>query len=176
MCIFKSLLAKKVVQRKTDDTLQPAIKQLKGHVCPAWICKCKEILYYNTQTCFITTQTETAVVMLLVLLWSLFAAVMLRCSISLIPLMERWGLRVITDWIWSCCKICSCTGISSGGKNLSFPWLQLCIDCCYYCTSNYLLATPCFALFQSWLTSYNEIIKYSTDSPLEHNTSLALLC
>lgn len=59
-CALKSLSVMKVVQRKTDSMVQLASKRLKGHVCPARICKYKSMVYYNTQTCFITTTTETA--------------------------------------------------------------------------------------------------------------------
>lgn len=92
----------KVVQRKTDGTVQLASKQLKGHICPARIWKL--IVCYNTQTCFITTQTETAAAavshMNTVMCtlnhaqdkrtqFSLYTAVMLHHSIYLIPLINR---------------------------------------------------------------------------------------
>lgn len=51
----------KVVQRKTDGTVQLASKQLKGHVCPRANMQMQmNSLIHNTQTCFITAQTRTA--------------------------------------------------------------------------------------------------------------------
>lgn len=92
VCVLKSLLVKKTVQRKTNIAL---LQKLQGHVCPAQICKWKWLLYYNTQTCFITTQTETAaaavshmnIVMCTMNMHrtnSLYATVMLHRSISLL--------------------------------------------------------------------------------------------
>lgn len=50
----------KVVQRKAGSLVQLAGEQLKGHICPVRVCKCKLTVSYNTQTYFITAWTETA--------------------------------------------------------------------------------------------------------------------
>lgn len=125
------------------NTLPPTIRQLKEHVGPARICKCKKYLFQYTNmfpnhtkghSCCTAVSyikyrnehhqhTQDKLLQWLVFLWGPFVTLLLHHS-NLPFLVARaigvggLGGWVITDWIRSCCKTCGCTGFSTHS-----PWL-----------------------------------------------------